>query len=307
MTTTSDTAQRLPGADTAAASPVSPRQAPARGRRPLPGKVLFWVVMGLLTLVFVGPLAWMLLTAFKSNVESRTVPPTFLPAEPSLAAFNTLFFGDDASPVLLWAVNSFVAATAHALLVLLVSSMAGYALARMEFPFKKLLFGLIISTLFVPGFIFLMPNFLMLNRLGWLDTLWALIVPGAAGAFGVFFMRQFFAALPLELEESARIDGAGPFRIFRSIVLPNARPALVTLAVLSFLANWNDFVWPIYVLFSPERLTLPVGLSKLQGAYTTDYPVIMAGAAIASVPVLILYAFVQRYVIEGAASSGIKG
>ena len=135
----------------------------------------------------------------------------------------------------------------------------------------------------------------------------AIVLPGAAGAFGVFFMRQFFSNFPVALEESARIDGAGPWKTFISIVLPNSRAALVTLTVLSFLANWNDFVFPIYVLFSPERLTLPVGLSKLQGAYTIDYPVIMAGAAIAAIPVLILFVFVQRYVIEGVASSGIKG
>ena len=200
-----------------------------------------------------------------------------------------------------------MAATLHALLVVTVCSMAGYALARMEFPFKKAIFAGIVLTLFLPGFIFLMPNFLMLDKLGWLDTLWALVVPGAAGAFGVFFMRQFFFGLPKELEESARLDGAGPFRTFRSVILPNARPALVTLAVLSFLANWNDFVWPIYVLFSPERLTLPPGLSRLQGAYTIDYPVVMAGAMLAAIPVLLIYSFVQRYVIEGVASSGVKG
>ena len=185
--------------------------------------------------------------------------------------------------------------------------MAGYALARMEFPLKKTIFGIIIATLFLPAFIFMMPNFEILNRLGWLDTLMAIVLPGAAGAFGVFFMRQFFSNFPIALEESARIDGAGPWKVFTSIVLPNSRAAIVTLAVLSFLANWNDFIFPIYVLFSPERLTLPVGLSKLQGAYTTDYPVIMAGAAIAAIPVLILYIFVQRYVIEGVANSGIKG
>lgn len=251
-------------------APTAPHGPVRRRRKPVkPSQILFWVVMGLLTPAFVGPLLYMLLTAFKSNVESRSLPPTFFPTEPSLNAFKLLLFGDSANPVLLWAVNSVVAATAHAALVVVISSMAGYALARMEFPFKKLIFGMIISTLFVPGFIFLMPNFLMLNRLGWLDTLWALIIPGAAGAFGVFFMRQFFSSLPVALEESARIDGANAFRVFFSIVLPNARPAIVTLAVLSFLANWNDFVWPIYVLFSSERLTLPVGLSKLQGAYTS--------------------------------------
>jgi multiple sugar transport system permease protein len=266
----------------------------------------FWVVMALLTLAFVGPLMWMLITAFKSGVEARSVPPTFFPKDPTLSAFQTLF-SDQTNPVLLWLLNSMIAATAHSLLVVLICSMAGYALARMEFPFKKLIFGMIIATLFVPGFIFLMPNFLFLNQLGWLDTLWSLIVPGAASAFGVFFMRQFFTSIPIALEESARIDGANSWRIFFSIVLPNARPALVTLAILSFLANWNDFIWPIYVLFSPERLTLPVGLSKLQGSYTIDYAVMMAGATIAAVPVLILYIFVQRFVIEGVASSGVKG
>jgi multiple sugar transport system permease protein len=263
--------------------------------------------MGLLSVVFVGPLALIALTSVKSQGESRTVPPTWLPSEPTLRAYDVLFFQDSANPVLRWFANSIVAATAHSVLVLVVCSMAGYALARLEFPFKRVVFGLIIGTLFLPGFIFLMPNFIILDRIGWLDQIWAIVVPGAAGAFGVFFMRQFFLGLPRELEESAQLDGAGPFRTFRSIVLPNAKPALVTLGVLSFLANWNDFIWPIYVLFSPERLTLPAGLSRLQGAYTIDYPVVMAGAMLAAVPVLAIYVFVQRYVIEGVASSGVKG
>ena len=268
---------------------------------------LFWVGMGLLSLVFIGPLLLVLLTAFKSQSESRTVPPTYFPSEPSLRAFDVLFFQDAASPVARWFLNSLMAATLQALLVLVVCSLAGYALALMEFRGKNVIFTVIILTLFLPGFIFLMPNFLILDKLGWLDQIWALVVPGAAGAFGVFFMRQFFLGMPKELEESARLDGAGPFRTWWSIVLPNARPALVTLGVLSFLTNWNDFIWPIYVLFSPERLTLPAGLSRLQGAYTIDYPVVMAGAMLAAIPAIALYVFVQRYVIEGVASSGVKG
>jgi multiple sugar transport system permease protein len=268
---------------------------------------LFWVTMGVLSLVFVGPLLLIAITSIKSQGESRTVPPTWLPTEPTARAYDVLFFQDSANPVLRWFFNSLAAASMQAVLVLVVCSMAGYALARLEFPFKRTIFALIIGTLFLPGFIFLMPNFIILDRLGWLDQIWAIVVPGAAGAFGVFFMRQFFLGLPKELEESARLDGAGPFRTFRSIVLPNARPALVTLGVLSFLANWNDFIWPIYVLFSPERLTLPAGLSRLQGAYTIDYPVVMAGAMLAAIPVLAIYIFVQRYVIEGVASSGVKG
>ena len=268
---------------------------------------LFWVGMGVLSLIFIGPLLLVLLTAFKSQSESRTVPPTYFPSQPSLRAFDVLFFQDAASPVARWFLNSLMAATLQALLVLAVCSLAGYALARMQFPGKNVIFTIIILTLFLPGFIFLMPNFLILDKLGWLDQIWALVVPGAASAFGVFFMRQFFLGLPKELEESARLDGAGSFRTWWSIVLPNARPALVTLGVLSYLANWNDFIWPIYVLFSPERLTLPAGLSRLQGAYSIDYPVVMAGAMLAAIPVLALYVFVQRYVIEGVASSGVKG
>jgi multiple sugar transport system permease protein len=273
-------------------------------RRGRPG---FWVLVGVLTVVFVAPLLWMAITSLKTIGESQSAPPTLWPQEPTGRAYDVILTTGGQNPVLRWAINSFAAATLHAVLVVVVASMAGYALARMEFRFKRVIFGIIVATLFVPAFVFLMPNYLLMDKLAWLDTLWALVVPGAAGAFGVFFMRQFFLAIPKELEEVAMIDGAGSWTVFTRIILPNAKPALATLTVLSFLANWNDFIWPVYVLFSPERLTLPAGLKLLQGAYTTDYPVIMAGATLASLPVLVLYVFVQRYVIEGVARSGIKG
>ena len=171
-------------------------------------------------------------------------------------------------PVLLWLANSLISATAHAVLVLVVCSLAGYAFARMEFPLKNLMFGLIIATLFLPPFIFMMPNFEILNRLGWLDTLLAIIVPGAASAFGVFFMRQFFSTFPIAWRRAPGSTGRtrGPSSPDRAAqrAARAGHPG-----GLRFLANWNDFVFPIYVLFSPERLTLPVGLSKLQGAYTS--------------------------------------
>jgi multiple sugar transport system permease protein len=169
------------------------------------------------------------------------------------------------------------------------------------------IFGLIIATLFVPVFILIIPNFLIVDRLGWLDTLLALIVPGAAGAFGVFFLRQFFQSLPRELEEAAIIEGANSWQIFTKVILPLSKPALATLAVIAFLTNWNDFIWPVYVLFSPQNFTIQPGLAILQGAYTIDYPVIMAGAALASIPVLILFVAAQRYIIEGVSRSGLKG
>jgi multiple sugar transport system permease protein len=169
------------------------------------------------------------------------------------------------------------------------------------------MFVIVISTLFIPPIIFLMPNYLIVDYLRWIDTLLAVIVPTAAGAFGVFFLRQFFVSLPIELEEAALIDGANQFQVFTRIVLPNSKPALATLTVLSFLTNWNEFLWPVYVLFSPNRLTLPPGLSILQGNYSTDYPVVMAGGVIASIPVLIVFFIAQGYIIEGVSRSGIKG
>jgi multiple sugar transport system permease protein len=286
-----------------------PQNAPLKrrrkGGRQRNGPV-FWIGMVALALIFISPIAWMYITSFKSLNESRTVPLKLIPEEVTLRAFRFVF-SESQNPVLSWALNSLIAAVAHSILVLVVCSMAAYALARMEFKGRNIIFAVIISTLFVPHFIFLMPNYLMMDRLQWLDTLLALIIPGAAGAFGVFFLRQFFAGIPKELEESALIDGANTWTILVRIILPLSKSALITLAVLSFLANWNDFVWPIFVLFSPERLTLPAGLSTLQGAFATDYPVIMAGATIASVPVLIIYIALQRYIIEGVATSGLKG
>lgn len=284
-----------------AAAPVRRR----RSRRNRNGP-FFWIGMVILAGIFILPILWMYVTAFKTLSESRTVPLTLIPHEVTLAAFKFVF-SETQNPVLLWALNSLIAATAHSLLVLVVSSMAAYALARMQFKGRNVIFVVIIGTLFVPHFIFLMPNYLMMDRLGWLDTLLALIVPGAAGAFGVFFLRQFFMGIPRELEESALIDGANTWTILTRIILPLSKSALVTLAVISFLANWNDFLWPVFVLFSPERLTLPPGLASLSGAYSTNYPAVMAGATIASVPVLILYVVLQRYIIEGVATSGLKG
>jgi multiple sugar transport system permease protein len=272
----------------------------------LKGTAWYALLIGL-ALVFVIPMLWMLTTALKSASEATRVPPTILPEAPTTEAFDTLFAGNSQTPVLRWFVNSLLAATGQAVLVLAIASMAAYALARMDFRGKNLAFTMIIATLFVPIFTLLIPNFLIVDRLGWLDSLWALIVPGAASAFGVFFLRQFFLGLPRELEEAALLEGANAWQIYTKVILPLSKPALATLAVISFLTNWNDFIWPIYVLFSPERFTLPPGLGILQGAYTINYPVIMAGAALASIPALILFMVSQRYIIEGVSRSGLKG
>jgi multiple sugar transport system permease protein len=270
------------------------------------GIAWYTVLIGL-SLIFIAPVVWMLITSFKTAGEATQVPPTLIPQDPTTEAYGTLFSGDSQTPVLRWFLNSLLAATGQALLVLAVASMAAYALARITFRGQKLIFGLIISTLFVPAFILIIPNFLLVDRLGMLDSLGALIIPGAASAFGVFFLRQFFASLPKELEEAAVLEGANHWQIFTKVILPLSKPALATLAMLAFLSNWNDFIWPVYVLFSPEKFTLPPGLAILQGAYSINYPVIMAGAALASIPVLILFVVSQRYIIEGVSRSGLKG
>jgi multiple sugar transport system permease protein len=296
-------------------STVGPRRAPApadrppspASRRPGPGRaILRYSALILLALLFISPLLFMLVTSFKSRVEAAGVPPTWIPHPFTGQAYSSIL-GASGTPVLRWFANSVMAATANSALVVATAAMAAYPLARMEFKGKKIVFGAIVATLFVPPVIMVIPNYLIVGKLLWLDTLLAVIVPTAASAFGVFFLRQFFLQLPRELEEAAVLDGANRWQTFVKVILPLSKPALVTLALLSFLTNWNDFLWPVYVLFSPEAQTLPAGLSTLQSANSVRYDLLMAGAVIASLPVLAMYVFAQRFIIEGVSRSGVKG
>jgi multiple sugar transport system permease protein len=278
-----------------------------RSPRQVAKLVLSYGVLILVTLVFLAPLLWMFSTSFKTNPDSTNWPLTWIPPEFSVSGYVEIFNATAANPVLRWFANSMIAALAHTALVLATAAPAAYALARMHFPGKGLMFAMIVSTLFIPHIILITPQYLIVDAFGWLDTLLAVIVPGAAGALGVFFLRQFFLSLPRELEEAALLDGANRFQIFMRIILPLSKAPLVTIALLSFLLNYNDFLWPIYVLFSAEMQTLPPGLGRLQGAYNTEYNVIMAGGVLASIPVLIIFLIAQRYIIEGVSRSGLKG
>jgi len=269
--------------------------------------ILWYAALILLTLVFVLPLLWMLSTSFKTNPESTRWPLTWIPRDFSLQGYAEIFNTTSQTPVLRWFLNSLVAAVAHSALVLVTAAPAAYALARMHFRGKRLMFAVIISTLFVPHIILITPNYLIVDTFGWLDSLLAVIVPSVPTAIYIFLLRQFFVSLPRELEEAALLDGANRYQIFFRIILPLSKAPLATVVVLSFLQNWNDFLWPIYVLFNPPHLTLQPGLSILQGAYEVRYPVIMAGGVLASIPVLILFIFAQRYIIEGVSRSGLKG
>src|SRR3954451_9768154 len=283
------------------------RPATGAGRGRTPGRIGFYVVLVILSLVFILPLLWMLVTSFKQTQDATSQPLGWIPNPFTTESYTPLASTTSQTPVVLWFLNSLAAATINTVLVVVTASLAAYALARMDFPGKKLLFGLIVGTIFIPSFVLLIPNFLIVSDLGWLDSIWAIAIPSAGGAFGVFFLRQIFLALPREIEEAALLDGANQWQIFLRIVLPLVRPGLATLAVLSFLTNWNELIWPVYVLFSPSKFTLPAGLPILQGAYNVNYPVVMAGAVVASVPVIILFIFSQRYVIASVARSGLKG
>ncbi len=270
-------------------------------------KVVRFAVLLMVAIAFISPLIFMVVTAFKTRADATGIPPSWIPDPFSLQAFETILAPGSGTPVLQWFANSMFAAGLNAALVVATATLAAYPLARMNFKGKNLVFGLIVATLLVPPVILVIPNYLIVSELGWLNSLVAIIIPTAASAFGVFFMRQFFVSLPMELEEAARIDGANRWRIFWSVVLPLAKPAMATLALLAFLGNWNDFLWPVYVLFSPEVQTLPAGLSTLQSANAVRYDLLMAGAVVASLPVLLLFIFLQRFIIEGVSRSGVKG
>jgi multiple sugar transport system permease protein len=285
---------------------VAPKgAAPVSGRRWV--RPVRYVLLGILALIYVSPILFMIVTSFKTRADAAGLPPSWIPDPFTTQAYESILSPASGTPVLLWFMNSLIAAALHAVLVVVTASLAAYPLARMQFRGRGIVFGTIIATLLIPPVILIIPNYLIVSNLGWLNTLVAIIIPTAASAFGVFFMRQFFLSLPAELEEAALIDGASRWDIFLRIILPLSRPAMATLALLAFLTNWNDFLWPVYVLFSADVQTLPAGLSTLQSANAVRYDLLMAGAVIASVPVLLLFMFLQRFIIEGVSRSGLKG
>ncbi|HET9493666.1 MAG TPA: carbohydrate ABC transporter permease [Chloroflexia bacterium] len=265
-----------------------------------------YVVLVLVALIILLPLLWLLSTSLKLPRDLFTNTIDWIPRTVTFDNYTRLF-ANQQTPVGRWFLNSLAIASITTLLVLTVDSMAAYAYARMNFPGRNALFGIMLLTLFLPGFMFIIPNFLTVNFLGLINNWGAVILPGLAGVFGVFFLRQFFQGIPKELEEAAEIDGANRFEIFYRIVLPLSRPALATLGIITFLASWNDFLWPLLVLKDRQIQTLPPGLSTLQSAYTSDYGLIMAGAVVVAIPVLVLYMLLQRYIVQSVASTGLKG
>ncbi|MEO7837868.1 MAG: carbohydrate ABC transporter permease [Anaerolineales bacterium] len=268
-------------------------------------KLGFYLLMTLFALFFLLPMLWMIVTAFKPFEE--WLSPNWIPVNPTLENFTSIF-NDKSLPILNWFFNSLLIASLFTVAILIIDSLAGYAYARLEFPGKNLLFGLMLATLVMPGIMFLIPNYLTVANLKWIGTIQGVIAPGLSGVFGVFFMRQFFQSLPKELEEAAYIDGASVWHTFVSVILPLSKGPIITLGIITFLTSWNEFLWSLLILGGKRTaLTLPVGLATLQGQYTFDYGKLMAGALVLTIPVLIIYAFFQRYIIRSISMTGIKG
>lgn len=270
-----------------------------------PGRVMLYLLLFLIALFFVVPLLWMLSTSLKPESEVFR-DRGFIPQNPTFENYERILGAGGSTPVLRWIFNSFAVSTIGTILTVILTSLSAYAFARIDFKGKGILFSMLITTLLLPGVMFLVPQYLLMSQLGLLNTWPAFMLPGLAGVFGVFFMRQFFMGIPVELEEAAYVDGAGRFKTFFSVILPLAAPALATLAVITFLAYWNDYLWPL-ITCQGGGCTLSPGLSNLQGTYSTRFSLLMAGAVLAATPVLTLYVVAQKYIVQSVASSGVKG
>jgi multiple sugar transport system permease protein len=258
----------------------------------------------LLLAAFVAfPFVWMLLTSLRTQQEIFSSPGNLIPATFNLDAYVRIW---SELPFARLFLNSIVFAGGATLLSLFFDSLSAYALSRLDFPGRTAAFYAVLATLMIPYQITLIPVFQTVFDLHWLDTYQGLIVPRATSAFGIFMLRQFFISVPRDLDAAARMDGAGPFRIYWSIMLPLAKPALATLAVFHFMYNWNDFLWPLVITTSTQMRTLPAGLALYSGQFVVEHAVLMAGATISLAPLAIAFLFAQRYFVQGIATTGIK-
>lgn len=257
----------------------------------------FWIVIAL------TPLLWMVSSSFKGEASLMSTPPKLIPDPFSLENYQKLF----EKPVMLWVLNSVIVATIVTFEVVAVSSMAGYAFAKLRFPGREKLFWLLIMTMMIPGQVTLAPLYELIMRLGFLDSFKALIFPPLAAVWGTFLLKQFIQTLPTELIDSGRVDGASEWQIFSRIILPVAKPGLAVLGIFTFVAHWNDFMWPLVVLKDQSKYTIQLGLSAFRFQYTTAYGPMMAGATLAALPMVIIFLLLQRYFLEGLTVGALKG
>jgi multiple sugar transport system permease protein len=255
-------------------------------------------------LLALAPMLWMLAASFMPSGEANSTPPRLLPTSPTVEHYRDLFTRLDLGRNLL---NSAIVAIAVTGLSLLINSLAGYALAKLRFRVRDRLFRGLSAGLLLPVQVSMLPLFLMFKELGLVNTYWGVIIPSLASIFGIFLIRQYTLALPDDLLDAARIDGASELRIYWSVALPVIRPILATIAIWTFLTTWNDFMWPLIVLSDQSKYTLPVALANLSGEHVQDTELMMAGAVITVLPVMLAFLFLQRYYIEGVTAGSVKG
>ena len=271
-----------------------------------------WALHALMLLaafLFAAPLLWMLATAFKlpEDIVNGLGTARWWPHPATTANFASVLSKTQEFPIWRWTANSLLISLAVTLLVLVVDSLAAYSYARLRWPGRDKLFGVLVATMLVPSQVLLIPMYLLIRGLGWFDTYWALIVPAGASAFGVFLLRQFFQTIPAELEEAAVLDGCGPLGIFWHVILPLSKSALATLGIFTFMATWNAFEGPLIFTDSLDMRTLPIGITIFQGRYSTEYGPMMAAAALAAVPVTLAFLILQKQIIKGISLTGLAG
>jgi multiple sugar transport system permease protein len=273
-------------------------------RRPGVGTIALYLALSLGAILMLTPLFQMVTTSFKTSGEALRVPPTLLPEHPSLEAYRTVL---TQAPFGLWFRNSVTVAISVTALILFTSSLGGYIFAKFKFPGRDLLFTLLLGTLMVPFPVVLIPIYLIVNNLHLLNSLFALIVPSTVSAFGIFLMRQFIAAIPDDLIDAARLDGASEFGIYWRLIRPQLGPAMGALGIFTFLSSWNDYLWPLIAINDQDKMTLPLALAFFNSSHATRYDLVMAAAVLIVLPVIAAFLFFQRQFINALVLSGMKG
>lgn len=248
------------------------------------------------------PLLWALDTALKPNAE--TTKTTWLIQNPTFAAFTRTLQDTD---ILRWYAASFITATMTAVLTVITASLAAYALSQMNFRYKNVVFWFVLAGIMIPGQVLIVPQFREFDSIGLLNTFWAVVLPQVPTAVAVFIFKQFFDGLPRDLNEAARVDGAGYWRIYRTIIMPLTRPAVSAVAIFTFVQAWNNLLWPLLVLTNPKLMTIPVGLATVQGQFGIRYADTMASAILGALPLVAVFLLFQRHIVEGIAGTGLKG
>lgn len=266
------------------------------------------IMLSIIAIIWITPFLWAFLTSFRSEIEVQTTGFSLLPAQWIISNYIDVLNNTTSAPLVKWFTNSLIVSTIHSLLAILISSMAAYAYSRLEFKGRDLIFTFLLSTMMFPSVVNLIPSYKIVDSLNWINTPLALIIPGLGGVVNIYLIRQFMINIPKEYDESARVDGASDWCIYRRIILPLCKPILIVVGLFTFTGSWNDFLWPSIVMHDIERLTLTTGLKTLQSTMNVQVAHLMTAAIISIIPTLILYLFAQKYFMEGLSlESGVKG